>query len=249
MTNGINNLYNARTAIGRGANAGINYAKSIYAGSASSAFQYTTKDESTGLYSIDGGLAFSIKSLEPYKADGKVTAQEFGESGKYVDLNSDGEVSAAENLAYIMFQDATGDMNGAVSTQESKTAQMVLSRMPDYARDSMMKLFNGHNLEQREKNLILPELPAVTNTEKPITDTPKATINKPALNLPQETTVNKPTLNIPQQKQNGEGYNIVTLLLQRRAGLTTSASGNNVSSLGTFYNFFNNLKNKQNPQT
>ncbi|MGD9581456.1 MAG: hypothetical protein AB7V50_08785 [Vampirovibrionia bacterium] len=115
--------------------------------------QYTTQEN--GKFSIDGGLAYSMESLKAFdfNGDGIVTTQETGQLGQLIDLNNDGKISASENLAYTMYQDAAGNMDGVVTAQERDAANRALMADPAKARSQMQQLSNGHNLQAREQQL------------------------------------------------------------------------------------------------
>lgn len=117
--------------------------------------QYTTIDNSTGKFSIDGGLAYAMESLKAFdlNGDGTVSTQETGGFGQLIDLNNDGKVSAAENLAYTMYQDAAGNMDGIATVQERNAADQALINDPGKARSQMQELLQGHNLESKEQQL------------------------------------------------------------------------------------------------
>lgn len=115
--------------------------------------EYTTKENDK--YSIDGGLAFALKSLEALDAngDGVASAQEGGAIGKVVDLNNDGKISGAENLAYTMYQDAAGEMDGKATAKERYKADLALLSDPETAKAQMQKIYDGNKLGEREAAL------------------------------------------------------------------------------------------------
>ena len=155
--NGNNN------AINRGANTGkqvANLNARAASGDLSALFQLMTSDiqyttQENGKFSIDGGLAYSKESLKGLDAnrDGAVSTQEAGPIGGVIDLNNDGKISASENLAYTMYQDAAGNMDGVVTAQERMAADRALMADPAKARQQMSKLHEGHDLANREQQL------------------------------------------------------------------------------------------------
>lgn len=157
LLHGWNGPYNNQNAINRGANAGYKVsqlAKNDPNALSNADIQYTTREN--GRFSLDGGLAYSMESLgaADQNNDGIVTTQETGFLGQVIDLNNDGRISASENLAYTMYQDAAGNMDGVATAQERAKANDALISDPTTARQQMMKLHQGHNLEQREANMI-----------------------------------------------------------------------------------------------
>lgn len=147
---------NGYNAIQKGANTGqkvAQLAKQNPQALNSCNIQYTTPEN--GKFSIDGGLAYAMESLKAFdlNGDGTVSTQETGAFGQLIDLNNDGKISAAENLAYTMYQDAAGNMDGIATVQERNAADQALINDPGKARAQMQKLLQGHNLEGREQQL------------------------------------------------------------------------------------------------
>ncbi|MEW5822250.1 MAG: hypothetical protein AB1782_18795 [Cyanobacteriota bacterium] len=119
---------------------------------AASTLQNTSIDYASnpgGKASIDKGLAYSKESLKALDKDGNgiINTKEAGALGSLIDLNNDGKISTAENLAYTMYQDASGKMDGILTALERATADTAMLQDPNQARQQMQQLLNGHNLE------------------------------------------------------------------------------------------------------
>ncbi len=149
--------HNPDTAANRGKNTGekvAQMAKEDPASLLNADIQYTTRDE-TGNFSIEGGLAYAMASLDALDADGDgiVKVDEAGTLGAMIDLNNDGVVSASENLSYTMFQDFAGNADGIVTAEEAALADQALVNDPNGARQQMGNIHQQFDLGNREAQL------------------------------------------------------------------------------------------------
>ncbi len=124
---------------------------------------YAPKDPKTGKNSIDKGLKFANKEVKQYDTNknGTTTVSEMqnalggkGSAGellsKLIDLNADNKISSGEYLAWTMFTDSTGNMDGTVSGSEKMKATISALVDPKSTQSQMQKLYDGHNLAERE---------------------------------------------------------------------------------------------------
>lgn len=130
------------------------YRQKDYQSIMNSDIQYEYIDPSTGKYSIDSGLAYSRESLKALDADtnGIVGTNEAGQYGSLLDLNNDGQVGTAENLAWTILQDFSGNFDGIVTPKDIENVSGFADARPAETRNYLQQIFAALNLGKRESD-------------------------------------------------------------------------------------------------
>ncbi len=140
---------------------------------------YAPVDKKTGKNSINDGLKFAQSEISLFDKDknGTTTINEFKKGliknlkekfkdaekaklvakllTKLINLDGNKNISAAEYLAYTMFTDATGNMDGTITCDEQEKAENLFVNDPVWSQSQIQRLYDGHNLAKREKQLNL----------------------------------------------------------------------------------------------
>ncbi len=118
----------------------------------SQAVTYAPYDPNTGKYSIAKGLEHSANYLSVFdrNGNGRTETNEMPVTEQHLDLNNDGVFSAGEHLAYNMFKDSTGNMDGQLTKQEIFNGNLLNQQDPNYVKSKVQQIYNQHNLAQRE---------------------------------------------------------------------------------------------------
>ncbi len=116
------------------------------------AVTYAPYDPGTGKYSIEKGLVHSKNYLSVFdqNKDGITQTCEMPAAERHLDLNNDGVFSAGEHLAFNIFKDSTGKLDGKLTREEIYNGNRLNLQDPNYVKSKVQKLYNGHDLAQRE---------------------------------------------------------------------------------------------------